>query len=117
MPREPGIPGFPMTQCEMDVRPNGKFRWSFAGEGVEFTTAGVFHAVDKPRRLVMESMDPDPTPELRTMTFEESGGRTMVVMRIKLATKELRDAMLASGAIEGMKETFTRLDTLPLARP
>lgn len=112
-----GLPEYPMTVCEMDLRPNGKFRWSFAGEGVEFTTAGVIHEVDKPRRLVMESMDPDPTPEVRTITFEESGGRTKVVMRIKAATKEMRDAMLASGMIEGMEVGNARLDALLLELP
>lgn len=100
---------YPMTACEMDVRPKGKFRWTFEGG---FTTAGIIHEVDKPRRLVMESMDPDPTPELRTMTFEESNGRTTVTIRIKAATKEIRDEMLASGMIEGMGDTYVRLDAL-----
>ncbi|HLE96794.1 MAG TPA: SRPBCC domain-containing protein [Candidatus Thermoplasmatota archaeon] len=107
-----GPAGSTMTVCEMDVRPNGKFRWTFAGEGLEFTTAGLIHEVDKPRRLVMESMDPDPTPEVRTMTFEESSGRTTVTIRIKAATKEVRDAMLASGMTEGMEMTYTQLDSL-----
>lgn len=112
-----GLPGFPMTVCEMDVRPHGKFRWTFAGEGTEFTTAGVIHVVDRPRRLVMESMDPDPMPEVRTITFEESGGHTIVIMRIKMATKEIRDAMLASGTIEGMEVSNVRLDALLLELP
>ena len=107
-----GLPEFPMTVCEMDVRPNGTFRWSFAGQGVAFTTAGVFHQVEKPRLLVMESRDPDPTPEIRTMTFEEVGGRTKVLIRIKTATKAIRDELLASGAIEGLEPTYTRLDAL-----
>jgi len=107
-----GPAGSTMTVCEMDVRPNGKFRWTFAGEGLEFTTAGLIHEVDKPRRLVMESMDPDPTPEVRTMTFEESSGRTTVTIRMKAATKEVRDAMLASGMTEGMEMTYTQLDSL-----
>ena len=107
-----GLPAYPMTVCEMDVRPGGKFLWSFAGEGVEFTTRGVIHQVEKPRLLVMESMDPDPTPEVRTLTFEDAGGRTKVVMRIKTATKEIRDEMLASGTIEGMEIANTRLDAL-----
>lgn len=114
LPRWSGLPAYPMTVCEMDVRPNGKFRWTFAGEGLEFTTAGIIHVVDKPRLLVMESMDPDPTPEVRTITFEESGGRTIVIMRIKMATKEMRDAMLASGTIEGMEVGNARLDALLL---
>lgn len=107
-----GLPEYPMTLCEMDLRPGGKFRWSFAGDGAEFTTAGVIHQVEKPRLLVMESMDPDPTPEVRTMTFEESGGRTKVTIRIQTASKEIRDAILASGAIEGMGVTYARLDVL-----
>lgn len=101
----PGEP--PMTVCEMDVRPNGKFRWAW---GTAFETGGIFHQVEKPRLLVMESRFPDPTPEVRTMTFEEMGGRTTVVIRIKTATKALRDELLASGAIEGMEPTFLRLD-------
>lgn len=96
----------------MDLRPRGRFRWSFAGPGVEFTTAGVIHVVDKPRRLVMESMEPDPTPEVRAITFEEAEGRTRVTMHIKTATKEIRDALLASGMMEGMEPTFARLDAL-----
>jgi len=100
---------FPMTICEMDVRPNGKFRWAW---GEQFETRGVIHQVEKPRLLVMESMAPDPTPELRTMTFEESGGRTKVLIRIKTATKALRDELLASGAVEGLEPTYARLDAL-----
>lgn len=114
LPRWTGLPAYPMTVCEMDVRPGGKFRWSFAGEGVEFTTQGIIHQVEKPRLLVMESMDPDPTPEVRTVTFEESGGRTRVIMRIKAATKEIRDEMLAGGMIEGMEVGNVRLDALLL---
>lgn len=103
----PGAP--PMTVCEMDVRPNGKFRWAW---GTAFETGGVFHQVEAPRLLVMESREPDPTPEMRTMTFDEVGGRTTVVMRIHTATKAIRDELLASGAIEGMEPTFVRLDVL-----
>lgn len=114
LPKWSGLPAYPMTVCEMDLRPGGKFRWSFAGEGVEFTTAGIIHRVERPRLLVMESMDPDPTPEVRTITFEGSGDRTMVVIRIKTATKAIRDEILASGTIEGMEVTYARLDALLL---
>lgn len=102
----PGDP--PMTVCEMDVRPNGKFRWAW---GSAFETAGIFHQVEKPRLLVMESREPDPTPEVRSHSFDDAGdGRTTVTIRIKTATMALRDELLASGAIEGMEPTFARLD-------
>ena len=108
----PGEP--PMTVCEMDVRPNGKFRWAW---GTAFETGGVFHQVEKPRLLVMESMEPDPTPEVRSHTFDELGdGRTTVTIRIKTASKAIRDELLASGAIEGMEPTFARLDAFLAGR-
>jgi len=107
----PGEP--PMTVCEMDVRPNGRFRWAW---GTAFETAGVFHQVEKPRLLVMESREPDPTPEVRSHTFEEKDGRTTVTIRITTATKALRDELLASGAIEGMEPTFARLDAFLAGR-
>ncbi|HUR62453.1 MAG TPA: SRPBCC domain-containing protein [Candidatus Thermoplasmatota archaeon] len=109
IPRWNGPAEPPMTVCEMDVRPNGKFRW---GWGTAFETGGVFHQVEKPRLLVMESMFPDPTPEVRSHTFEERGGRTTVTIRIKTATKALRDELLASGAVEGLEPTYVRLDAL-----
>ena len=101
----PGEP--PMTVCEMDVRPNGRFRWAW---GTAFETAGIFHQVEKPRLLVMESREPDPTPEVRSHAFEEKDGRTTVTIRVKTASKAIRDELLASGAIEGMEPTFARLD-------
>jgi uncharacterized protein YndB with AHSA1/START domain len=109
LPKWMGPAEQPMTVCEMDVRPKGKFRWAW---GTAFETRGVFHQVEKPRLLVMESQAPDPTPEVRTMSFEGTGTRTTVVIRIKAATKAIRDEMLASGAVEGMEPTFVRLDAL-----
>ena len=100
-----------MTLCEMDVRPGGKFRWAW---GTAFETGGIIRQADKPRLLVMESMFPDPTPEVRSHTFDEKDGRTTVTIRIKTATKALRDELLASGAVEGLEPTYARLDALLL---
>jgi uncharacterized protein YndB with AHSA1/START domain len=98
-----------MTLCEMDLRPNGKFRWAW---GTAFETGGVIRQVEKPRLLVMESLFPDPTPEVRSHTFDEKDGRTTVTIRIKTASKALRDELLASGAVEGLEPTYARLDAL-----
>ena len=103
----------PMTLCEMDVRPNGRFRWAW---GTAFETGGIFHQVEKPRLLVMESREPDPTPEIRSHTFDEKDGRTTVTIRITTASAALRDELLASGAIEGMEPTFARLDAFLAGR-
>lgn len=112
VPKWYGPAASPMTICEMDVRPNGRFRWGWGPGGSAFMTGGVFHQVEKPRLLVMESREPDPTPEVRSHTFEEKAGKTTVTIRITTATKALRDELLASGAVEGLEPTYARLDAL-----
>ena len=109
LPKWNGPEGSTMTLCEMDVRPGGRFRWAW---GTAFETGGVIREVEKPRWLVMESMFPDPTPEVRSHTFEEKAGRTTVTIRIKTASKALRDELLSSGAVEGLEPTYARLDAL-----
>jgi uncharacterized protein YndB with AHSA1/START domain len=109
IPKWNGPAGSMMTLCEMDLRPNGKFRWAW---GTAFETGGVIRQVEKPRLLVMESLFPDPTPEVRSHTFDEKDGRTTVTIRIKTASKALRDELLASGAVEGLEPTYARLDAL-----
>jgi uncharacterized protein YndB with AHSA1/START domain len=112
LPKWCGPAGNPMTICEMDVRPGGTFRWGWGPNGSAFMTGGVFHQVETPRLLVMESRHPDPTPEVRSHTFEEKAGRTTVTIRIATATKALRDELLASGAVEGLEPTYAQLDAL-----
>src|SRR5687768_2858721 len=112
VPKWYGLAAHPMTICEMDVRPNGKFRWGWGPNGSTFMTAGVFHDVEKPRLLVMESRDPDPTPEVRSHTFTEAGGRTTVTILITTATKQLRDELLGMDVQAGMDEGFASLDRL-----
>jgi uncharacterized protein YndB with AHSA1/START domain len=44
------------------------------------------------------------------VTFEEKGGKTLLVMHELYPSKEALDAGIASG--EGMRETFEQLDEL-----
>ena len=49
------------------------------------------------------------------MTFEEKGGKTLVVMRDLYPSKEALDEAIASGATAGgFDEKFTQLDELLL---
>ena len=110
IPKWYGLEAHPMTICEMDLRPSGRFRWGWGPNGTAFMTGGIIREIEKPRLLVMESMEPDPTPELRTHTFEESAGHTTVTIRIKTATKAIRDEMLAMDAKAAWDESYARLD-------
>ena len=46
------------------------------------------------------------------MTFEEQGGKTLVVMHELYPSKEALDDAIASGSTVGFSETFEQLDEL-----
>jgi len=47
-----------------------------------------------------------------TVTFEERGAETLVVMHDLYRSKEALDAAIASGSTGGFSETFEQLDEL-----
>ncbi len=47
-----------------------------------------------------------------TVSFEEQGGKTLVVLHELYSSKEALDAAMASGEKSGMEETFGQLDEL-----
>jgi uncharacterized protein YndB with AHSA1/START domain len=49
------------------------------------------------------------------VTFEEKGGKTLLVLHELYPSKEALDAAIASGEKSGMGETFEQLDALLLA--
>lgn len=109
VPRWMGPAEFPMTRCEMDVRPGGKFLWAWDAQGHQMP--GEFVEVDAPRRLVY--VDTGPTPSHITLTFtEEKDGRTKVAMHARMPSKAARDEILASGWNEGMEFCYARLDEI-----
>jgi uncharacterized protein YndB with AHSA1/START domain len=109
VPRWMGPAESPMTRCEMDVRPGGKFLYEWASQGHHMP--GEFIEVDPPRRLVY--VDTGPTPSHVTYTFtEEKGGWTKVAMLGRLPTKAMRDEILATGFNEGTELGYLRLDAL-----
>ena len=47
-----------------------------------------------------------------TVTFEEKGGKTLLVLHELYPSKEALDAAIASGSTGGFSETFEQLDDL-----
>jgi activator of Hsp90 ATPase-like protein len=47
-----------------------------------------------------------------TVTFEEKGGKTLLVMHDLYPSKEALDGAMASGVYAGMRETLEQLDEL-----
>ena len=63
-------------------------------------------------RLVWTNEEGDDGGAVTTVTFEEQGGKTLVVLHDLDPSKEALDAAVASGSTDGMGETFEQLDEL-----
>jgi uncharacterized protein YndB with AHSA1/START domain len=102
--------------CEADVRVGGRYRFVFGLEGsppMAFT--GKYVEVTPPTRLVWTSDESEAGESVTTVTFEETAGKTLVVIREIHPSKEALDAHLASGWDQGMRETLDQLDELAVA--
>lgn len=122
-------PGWSWAECTMDVRVGGRFRWAWNGPdgGLGLSITGEHREVTPPRRIVHTermAMGPgagacgpereggEPGEVLVTLELDERGTRTHMTMTISCPTKEIRDAMLASGMEQGMEAGYQQLDAI-----
>lgn len=100
--------GIPLLSCDMDPRVGGEYRLVF-GNGMEFF--GRYIEVTPHSRLVWTNEEGGDGGPVTTVTFEEKGGKTLLVMCELYPSKEALDAA-GTGAAEGMVELFGQLDEL-----
>jgi uncharacterized protein YndB with AHSA1/START domain len=105
---------FPISllSCEMDVRIGGRYRLVFGYEGSTFEFFGRYIEVTPHSRLVWTNDEGDDGGAVTTVTFEETGGKTRLVVRDLYPSKEALDAAIASGSTSGMPEALGQLDEL-----
>ena len=101
-----------LLSCEMDVRVGGKYRFVF-GHGASEPMAfhGKYLEVTPPSRLVWTNEEGGEDGPVTTVTFEDKGDRTLLVMHELYPSKEALDAA-GTGAADAMVETFEQLDEL-----
>lgn len=103
-----------LLSCEMDVRVGGRYRLVFshpaAPTPMEFF--GRYLEVTPPSRLVWTNEEAGGGGQVTTVTFEERGGQTLVVMHDLYPSKAALDEAIASGSTSGVGETFEQLDEL-----
>ena len=106
--------GATMTACETDVRVGGSYRLVFSHEAFPEPMAffGRYIEVTPHSRLVWTNDEGEEGGQVTTVTFEEKGGRTRLVMHDLYPSKEALDAAIASGSTGGTSETFEQLDEL-----
>ena len=101
--------GMSLRSCEMDVRVGGKYRLEFEPDAMAFF--GTYLEVTPPTRLVWTNEEGGEGGSVTTVTFEETDGKTLLIMRELYPSKEALDAA-GTGAADATVETFAQLDEL-----
>ena len=106
--------GVSFLACEADVRTGGTYRFVFGHAASEQPLAffGRYIEVTPHSRLVWTNDEGGEGGAVTTVTFEERGGETLVVMHDLYPSKDALDGAIASGSTSGAGESFEQLDAL-----
>ena len=107
----PKSTGASLLSCEMDIRVGGRYRLEFGHPASEQPMAffGKYIEVTPPTRLVWTNEESD-DGSVTTVTFEEKGDMTLLVLHELYPSKEALDEAMASGSTTGWGEQFEQLD-------
>ena len=112
-----GPHGWTLTECEVDLRVGGAWRFLSKGpDGRTMGMRGVYREIVPPERIqYTESFDEWAAQgsALITTTLAERDGRTTLTCVSLAPSREVRDAVIRTGMEHGAAETYDRLaDTL-----
>ena len=100
--------GVTLLSCEMDVRVGGQYRLVFPHEDSTMEFFGTYLEVTPDSRLVWTSEEGDDGHTVTTVTFDETAGKTLVVLNDRYPSKEA----VESGSTGAMPEALDQLEEL-----
>ena len=106
----PKSSGLTLLSCEMDVRTGGTYRFVFHSAPEGMACFGRYLEVSPHSRLVWTNEEGGDAGQISTMTLEDRGDTTRMVLHELYPSGETFDA--AAGAYDGMPESFDQLDEL-----
>ena len=106
--------GASLDSCEADVRTGGTYRFVFSHPSSEqpMPFFGRYVDVAPGSRLVWTNDEGDEDGPVTTVTFDERGGETFVVIHELYSTKKALDDAMSSGSMGWSGEQFEQLDQL-----
>jgi uncharacterized protein YndB with AHSA1/START domain len=114
-----GPKGWSLPVCKLDFRPGGTWHYCMLGpQGEESWGKAVYREIVEPERIVYTDVFADAhgnkvegTPEaLVTLTFVALNGQTRLINHVLYNTPDELDAVLNMGMIEGLGQTWDRLE-------
>ena len=106
--------GMTLLSCEVDARAGSKYRLVFDHVPVPVAFFGSYVEVKPYSRLAWTNEEGGEGGPVTTVTFEEKGGKTLVVLNESYPSKEALDAA-GTGSADALVETFDQLDELLVA--
>jgi len=114
-----GPKGWTLPVCTVDFRPGGVWHYCMRGpNGEESWGRAVYREIVEPERIVSVDAFSDAEGNVVagmpamviTLTFEEHDGKTTLTNRAQFTTVADVEAALAMGMMQGLTETWDRLD-------
>ena len=110
-----GPRGYEMRVDHYDCRTGGSYRYVHISDGNEFGFHGSFHEV-RPSEVIVQTFTFEGAPDsvaLERLVLEDLGnGRTRLRATSLVDSFEARDAFVASGMEDGIRQSYERLDEL-----
>lgn len=104
--------GMKVVSTEADIRTGGSYRFVFQmGDHPPMAFFGKYVEVT-PHSKIQWTNEESPDGPLSTVTLEERGGKTFLVLHELHPSKEALDVARESGASEGTVESFEQLDEM-----
>jgi len=107
--------GWTMEVCEVDLRVGGKYRFVWRGPDMTMGMGGAYREIVPPVRLVSTEKFDEAWYDgeaLDTIELVERDGKTTVTTTVRYASREVRDAVIKSGAASGVAESYDKLEEL-----
>ena len=100
--------GLSLLSCEMDVRVGGQYRLVFRHEDSTMEFFGTYLEVTPHSRLVWTNEEGDGGQTVTTVTFNETAGKTLLVVHDLYPSKEA----VETGSTGALPEALDQLDEL-----
>jgi uncharacterized protein YndB with AHSA1/START domain len=105
--------GLSLLSCEQDVRVGGTYRLVYSfGDAEPMAFYGRYLEVVPPARLVWTNEEAGDQGSVTTVTFEDLGDTTRLVVHERYPSKEALDVARESGSEAGTLEALDQLDEL-----
>src|SRR5262245_4088363 len=96
--------GYPLAECEIDLRPGGAFRFVNRHSLGTHQFAGVYREIAPPDYLVFEAMG-----AIERVILKQIGGRTHLTVRIECGSATRLEQYLKMGIDAGTAKTLDNL--------